>query len=150
MSEKRTFTEASDAVGMSGCVFMALCCQTTTISCDDCMKGCIADGEFLCITKEFCCITDVEPLPIGLDPKETHLCNLACFCCSIGCKVPSTCIKQKGQFCCLMQQCAFPCDANIPAACAVYGIMCFPKICGCCVDIKDILPAPETAPINQN
>jgi hypothetical protein len=38
---------------------------------------------------------------------------------------------------------AFPTDAEVPATCALYGLMCMPK-CGCCVKLGDLKQAKVT------
>ena len=91
-------------------LFNACCCSQVLLYFE--MPGCIG-----CSTKEEClCISEQWCLKMGSAPllcksEDPDMCfQLGCIVYACGLKKPTTCCKARGQCCCFVEQCAFPCD----------------------------------------
>lgn len=126
-------------------VFSACCCCNAVIWQDfPAFVGCSGVSECLCIREEFCCKAATEPMPCVVGPAEGFLVKIGAPCCSCGLKVPTICLKGKGQCCCFVNNAAIPPDADTPLMCAVYGLVCFP-VQGCCMKLSAVVPKAEPA-----
>ena len=47
-----------------------------------------------------------------------------------------------------MDQCAFPCDEEVPCAIAVCGLACYPK-CGFCSTLEELTGVKQTVYVNR-
>ena len=57
-------------------------------------------------------------------------------------------MKRQLQLCCLVEQCAFPCDEEVPCAIAVCGLACYPK-CGFCSTLEELTGVKQTVYTNN-
>ena len=47
---------------------------------------------------------------------------------AVGCKRPTTIVKQQFHICCLVESAALPVDNEVVATCAVCGLACYPAL----------------------
>ena len=106
----------------------ACCCSHVGVYCADNCCGCAQKWSCLCLTFETCC-----------KPNTPCLC---CGCCGLR-LTDCVLIKRQAQLCCLVEQCAFPCDDEVPCACAWCGLACYPK-CGFCSTLEDLTGVRQT------
>mmetsp|Transcript_2085 Transcript_2085/g.7054 ORF Transcript_2085/g.7054 Transcript_2085/m.7054 type:complete len:200 (-) Transcript_2085:152-751(-) len=57
-------------------------------------------------------------------------------CVAVGCKYPTTCIKTQAQLLFLAYSCALPGDREIPSACALCFLTCYPRV-ACCLRLTE-------------
>ena len=109
----------ADAVDESKLMILHGCCccnSSLYLDCPACL-GCSGNFGLCCLECETCCKPDTKPL--------------CCAC--IGCKCTkceSLCHGQE-QCCCIVESCAFPTTAEVPALIACCFVVCYPK-CTCC------------------
>ncbi|KAJ1455875.1 hypothetical protein M885DRAFT_518740 [Pelagophyceae sp. CCMP2097] len=120
------------------CVVNGFCCCLVGLLCDPSCIGCMGKSECLCLTHEVCLKANTKPLLCDTPPGD--ICQVGLGLCSVGLKKPTTCCKGQEQLCCVVEMAAFPTDNDVPATCALYGLMCFPKV-GCCVKLGDLKKA---------
>jgi hypothetical protein len=114
-------------------LIQACCCSHCGLYFADNCCGCAQKCSFLCLTCETCC-----------KPNTPMLC---CGCC--GCRCDSCVLmKRQLQLCCLVEQCAFPCDEEVPCAIAVCGLACYPK-CGFCSTLEELTGVKQTVYTNN-
>ena len=89
--------------------------------------GCSGQEECLCIEYEVCCRSGAKPYGPGLATGNGNWCQLQCVCCQYTCKPPAICCKGKGQFCCLVNQAAFPPGGDVPMMCAICFVSLYPN-----------------------
>ena len=89
-------------------------CSHSMLYCD--MPGCIG-----CSTKEEClccqeqCCLKLGAAPLLCKSEDPDVCfQTGCIVYACACKKPSTCCLYRGQVCCIVEQCAFPCDKVRP------------------------------------
>ena len=112
-----------DAVNEADIILInACCCEQTGFYCTDDCLGCSGKSACLCLTCAYCVKANTDCLKCGP-------CELACDDCVI--------LKAQSQVCCLVEQCALPCDDEVPFAIACCGLACCPK-CGCCSTLENI------------
>ena len=118
---------------MPECVFSACLCGHCSVDMENLLIGCKAEDECLCIKRGCCCGIDknASSYPIGLTKKEGNICNLGCFCCECGLKVPQVLCSGFARFLCFKEGCAFPFNEHNPElVCAVCFLKCMPGF-GC-------------------
>jgi len=114
----------------------AFCCVGSYLYFDDCI-GCSGKSELCCIEQAWCIKCETECLAIGCCHNDDACCAIGLGCCEIACIPPTTCCKVQKQLCCIVTQGAFPCDDEVPVACAVCGLACLPG-CGCCQTLESL------------
>uniref|UniRef100_A0A7S2J909 Uncharacterized protein n=1 Tax=Haptolina brevifila TaxID=156173 RepID=A0A7S2J909_9EUKA len=122
---------SADAVDENDLHIVSACCCSASalyLDCPACI-GCSGKGSLCCLEIDTCCKFGAP-----------------CLCCGpCGCKCisPTTCVKFQKQCCCFVNNCAFPCDEEMPAMLACCCLACYPK-CGCCRKQGDLTGKPIT------
>uniref|UniRef100_A0A7S4JGY6 Uncharacterized protein n=1 Tax=Prymnesium polylepis TaxID=72548 RepID=A0A7S4JGY6_9EUKA len=120
---------------MAPMTFFGCCCCYEALDFENIVLCCISDGETCCCTNKACLAAGEEPLGVGMvEGDKGECCVLALFCCTYGCKVPSTCCNGWGRCLCFQTAQSCPCgeDKYVKnCVCNAYGVGCAPQ-CGCC------------------
>lgn len=127
------------------------CCQNTTYWKPDpwskCI-GCSSDNQLACLTYKSCLRAGSDPLLPTMSRSDGTKCFLGCGICGIGikdCRQPEwTCIKNKAQFCCIVNGCAIPTVYTVPHTIGCCCMSCHP-ICGCCQNFAKLARASKNS-----
>lgn len=101
-------------------LYTATCCCFSALYTDfPALVGCSGKNECLCIEEEFCAKLGTPIIPIKFETGNGYICKLGLAICSCGLKMPTICLKGKGQCCCFVSQAALPPDNDVPLMCAI-------------------------------
>jgi len=97
--------------------------------------GCSTKVETCCAVAHCCCKCGTRGLGCRAFGNSVCIqCGLPCV--AAGCKYPTVCIKTQVQLLCAAESCALPGDKEIPTACALLFVVCYPR-CTCCLRLSD-------------
>lgn len=119
-------------------LFAACCCCFSALYTDvPACIGCAGKEECLCIEYQVCLKAGATPFPVHCKFSDGYCCQLSLPCCQYGLKMPDKLCLGKGQFCCCVQEMAFPPNDDVPCMCAYLFIACVPKF-GVCMKVSDV------------
>mmetsp|Transcript_18980 Transcript_18980/g.23348 ORF Transcript_18980/g.23348 Transcript_18980/m.23348 type:complete len:130 (-) Transcript_18980:196-585(-) len=111
-----------------------ICCYDS-IDLDNLKVGCVASGECLCLSEEYCCAIGEKPFGVGMTTEDGDICKIGLYICQYGLKSPTTLCAGAQQFLCLKGAGAFPFDEKYvkEPTCAFCFLACVPEG-GCAVE----------------
>ena len=136
----------------TGCVIDACICEYTACDFGNIVTLCKGEGKCLCYGDKFCCIPGMEPLLVGMAPKDQledgQMCKLGIHCMECYLEPPKVLCQFDQYFLCIRQAGALPFGGAVPKPiCVCYGLQCFPNA-GCCKPppTPAAMPSNKTAP----
>ena len=114
-----------------------VCCNTTVYpKVPECI-GYSGFYECLCLNGNLCAKAGTSAYPLGFNQASPYIAQFQCICAQFGIMNKfTTCCKSQNQCCCVVQQCAFPPDGDVPITLAMLFVALYPKL-GVCTKLSE-------------